>query len=174
MNKGVGIAKRRIAKTLLMVGEGDSECVLLSHLKSIYVVRGSGWVVSIKNARGKGAAHVVAFTIRQAQNAAFDVKAALIDTDTDWSEKVRAVARRARVELIASSPCVEAWLLAAHEEPIEGKSSARLKSDFAERFGGGASDLQVYRKHFSEQFLEQSRTRNEQLEKILCLLIGAL
>ena len=68
MSKGVGTAKRRIAKTLLIVGEGDSECVLLSHLKSIYVVRGSGWVVSIKNARGKGAAHVVDFTIRQAQN----------------------------------------------------------------------------------------------------------
>ncbi|MEI2642189.1 MAG: hypothetical protein V9G10_07610 [Candidatus Nanopelagicales bacterium] len=42
-----------------VVGEGDAEVLFMQHLKSLYVQRGSGVVVTIKNARGKGAAHVV-------------------------------------------------------------------------------------------------------------------
>ena len=84
----------RMLHYLLLVGEGDAEVQLIQHLKRLYVERGSGIVVTIKNARGKGAGHVVDFAYRQSRNAAYDAKAALLDTDTDWNDKP--APRRAR------------------------------------------------------------------------------
>jgi len=55
--------RRRVARTVLVVGEGDAEVMFLQQLMSLFVVRGSGVVVTIKNARGKGAAHVVDFAV---------------------------------------------------------------------------------------------------------------
>ena len=78
---------RQVARTVLLVGEGDAEVLFMQHLKCMFVQRGSGVVVTLKNARGKGAAGVVDFAIRQSRNAAYDVKAVLLDTDTDWGEK---------------------------------------------------------------------------------------
>ena len=124
---------RRAARTVLLVGEGDAEVLFLQHLKSLYVQRGSGVAVTIKNARGKGAAHVVDFARRQSSNAAFDAVAALLDTDTDWSDKTQAAARKARVQVITCEPCLEAVLLAVHQRPVQGRSSAQLKKDFFDR-----------------------------------------
>lgn len=73
--------RRQAARTLLLVGEGDAEEMFLRHLKGLFVVRGSGLSVTIKNARGKGAAHVVDFAHRHSLNAAFDEVAALLDAD---------------------------------------------------------------------------------------------
>lgn len=52
---------RQVARTVLLVGEGDAEVQFMQHLKGMYVQRGSGVVVTVKNARGKGEAHVVDF-----------------------------------------------------------------------------------------------------------------
>lgn len=75
--------RRQVARTVLVVGEGDAEVLFLQHLKALYVQRGSGVVVTIKNARGKGAANVVDFAARQSRNAAYDLVVALLDTDSD-------------------------------------------------------------------------------------------
>ena len=48
--------QRHVARTVLLVGEGDAELSFMQHLKRIYVQRGSGVAVTLKNARGKGAA----------------------------------------------------------------------------------------------------------------------
>jgi hypothetical protein len=99
---------RKVARTVLVVGEGDSEVCFLQHLKSLYVHRGSGVVVTIKNARGKGAQHVVDFAIRQSRNAEYDVKVALLDVDTDWNDKTRKLAKSGKVLVLPSVPCLEA------------------------------------------------------------------
>ncbi len=70
-------------RTLLIVGEGRHEEAFLNHLKKLYVPRGCGLSVTIKNARGKGALHVVSWTARQIANADYDVVAVLLDTDVD-------------------------------------------------------------------------------------------
>ena len=151
--------QRHVARTLLLVGEGDAEVRFMQHLKSIYVQRGSGVAVTLKNARGKGAAHVVDFAIRQSRNAAYDVKAVLLDTDTDWNDKTRATARKARVQLMACEPCLEAVLLNMHKAPTEGRTTAQLKQDFAARFGAAASDATVYPKYFGETLINEAKTR---------------
>lgn len=121
---------RQVARTVLLVGEGDAEVQLMLHLKSLYVQRGSGVAVTIKNARGKGAAHVVDFAFRQSRNAAYDMKATLLDTDADWNDKTRAAARKAKIHVMPGQPCLEAVLLAVHHAPVEGRTTAQLKREF--------------------------------------------
>jgi len=164
--------RRQAARTVLLVGEGDAEVVFLRHLKTLYVQRGSGVAVTIKNAQGKGAAHVVDFARRQSNNAAYDVVAALLDTDTDWNDKTRAAAREARVHPVRSEPCLEAVLLGICREPVEGRTAHQLKKDFADRFGAAASQAVVAR-HFPREVVEAAKDRVEVLQGLLCLLTRA-
>ena len=167
--------RRRVARTVLLVGEGDSEEYFLRHLKTLYVQRGCGVVVTIKNARGKGAAHVVDVAIRMSRNADYDIHAALLDTDTDWNEKSQSAARKGKVHVLPSEPCLEALLLAIHGLPVQGRPTARLKHDFAARFGSTASQAEVFPHHFPADLLENARTRLPVLRQRLALLkIGGI
>ncbi|MBI5907309.1 MAG: hypothetical protein HY853_01795 [Burkholderiales bacterium] len=42
---------RQVARTVLLVGEGDAEVQFMQHLKGMYVQRGSGVVVTIKETK---------------------------------------------------------------------------------------------------------------------------
>lgn len=65
-------------RTLLLVGEGETEQAFLQHVKALYVQRGSGLRVTVRCAHGKGAGHVVDYAIRQRIHQ-FDQVAALLD-----------------------------------------------------------------------------------------------
>ncbi len=171
MSGNLRLAKKRyVARTLLLVGEGDAELVWLGHLKRLYVARGAGLVVTLKNAHGKGAAHVVDVAIRQSRNAAFDAKAVLLDTDTDWTDKVRVRAKKEGVEIVAASPCLEGMLLSAYGHQVEGRTSAKLKSDFVVKFGMTALDTRTYEQHFPRTFLDNIRTELAEIDQLLNLL----
>jgi hypothetical protein len=164
--------RRQVARTVLVVGEGDAEVLFLQHLKGLCVQRGSGVVVTIKNARGKGAAHVVDFAIRQSRNAAYDVIAVLLDTDADWNDKTRATARKGKVHVSPCHPCLESVLLDIHEAPVQNRFTAQLKQDFQARFGGAAHDPATLR-HFHRGVLEQARPRVPVLGMLMHLLTHA-
>lgn len=163
---------RQVARTLLLVGEGDAEEFFLRHLCDLYVQRGSGVRVTVKNARGKGAAHVVDYAIRQSRNAEYDVKAALLDTDTDRNDRTRAAARRGRIHVVACEPCLEAVLLTLHRVSVEG-GTAQLKQEFAARFGAPASEPTVPGRHLGRALLDEARMRVPQLQDLLGLLTKA-
>lgn len=158
--------RRHVARTVLVVGEGDAELLFLQHLKSLYVQRGSGVMVTLKNARGKGAAHVVDFAGRQSRNAADDVVVALLDTDADWNDRTRAAARKGRVHVAACEPCLEAVLLSIHNGTVQNRSTAQLKQDFVNRFGGAAHDPMVWR-HFNRVALDAALPRVAVLASLL-------
>ena len=135
-------------------------------------MRGSGVVVTIKNARGKGAAHVVYFAFRQSRNAAYDMKAALLDTDTDWNDKTRIAARKSKIHVLPCRPCLEAVLLTVHLAPVDGRKTAQLKQDFSVRFGAAASDASVLR-HFSREVIDAALARVEVLRGLVNLMTSA-
>lgn len=164
--------RRQAARTLLLVGEGDADASFMQHLKGLYVLRGSGVAVTIKNARGKGAAHVVDFARRQSMNVAFDGVAALLDTDTNWNDKARAAARKARVQVLPCEPCLEAMLLAIHRLPVDGRSTERLKRDFAAHFGVPASDASVWQ-HFGRDSIDAALNRLAVLDALVKLMRSA-
>lgn len=166
-----GTAKRRrAARTVLVVGEGDAEEYFLRHLKTLYLKRGGGVAVTIKNARGKGAAHVVDVARRLSQNADYDVRAALLDTDTDWNDRTRSSARRAKVEVFPAEPCLEALLLAIHRQPVQDRLTIQLKQEFAARFGGAAAQITVFERHFTIEVINEARLRVPLLHRLLNLL----
>ena len=161
---------RKVARTVLMVGEGQSEAFFLRHLVSIYVQRGSGVRVTIKNARGKGALHVVDVAIRQSRNADYDERAALLDTDVGWDAATERTARQGGIRVFPATPCLEALLLQIHQRPIENRTTAQLKTAFVAEFGKPASDLSVYAHHFNVGRLEDARKRMPMIENLLRLI----
>ena len=164
--------RRQVARTVLVVGEGDAEVRFLQHLKALYVLRGSGVVVTIKNARGKGAAHVVDFAVRQSRNAAYDLVVALLDTDADWNDQTRAAARKGKVHVVPCHPCLEAVLLSVYHAPVLGRNTLQLKQDFDARFGGPAHDPAVWR-HFNQDALDAALPRIAVLRSLWQVLMSA-
>ena len=162
--------RRAVQRTVLLVGEGYAEVAFIQHLKWLYVGRMSGLAITVKNAYGKGALNVVQVAIRQGRNAAFDVKAVLLDTDTGWDEKTQTLARKEKVEVVPCSPCLEAMLLALCGEAKQAQSTAFYKQAFEIRFGKPANDTSLYAKHFPKEFLDKARGESPELEALLAVL----
>ena len=164
--------RRSVLRTVLLVGEGYAEVAFIEHLKALYVSRGCGISLTVKNARGKVALYVVEVEILQSKNADFDVKAAFLDTDIDtgWGDKTRSTARKAKVQIVPCIPCLEAMLLALRGDVQEGLSTAYYKRSFENKFGKPADVASLYGVHFSKDFLDNARIKSPQLESLLALL----
>lgn len=125
------MSKWKAKETLLIVGEGYSEVAFLNHVKQLFSERVDGRQIKIKNAKGKGAKHVVDWTIRQTFNADYDRVAVVFDTDTTcWNSDVRKKSGNYSIELLTSEPCFEAMLLRVLGKPDGGDAKA-LKKRFA-------------------------------------------
>ena len=161
----------RTYRTLLLVGEGRTEEAFLQHVKSLYAPRGCGLSVKVKNARGKGAWHVVEWTSRQLAIARYDAVAVLFDTDKDWSESVARRARAARIKVLKSEPYFEAMMLRLLNQSDVGDSKA-LKGRFAPFVRNDALRAGNYADHFGKDFLEAQRGREAAIDALLSLFGG--
>jgi len=123
--------RRSVSHTVLLVGEGTTEQAFLRHIKSLYISRGCGVGITIRNAHGKGPDHVVDYAIGQCRNAAYDRVVTLLDTDLPMSVAVRRRARSKKIHIIGSTPCVEGLLLKILDEHVP-ETSAECK----QRCGG--------------------------------------
>ena len=166
-----GKYKRKVCRTLLIVGEGRHEKAFLDHVRSIFVSRGGGLKVTTKQAGGKGAAHVLDFTCRQIRNAQYDCVAIMLDTDEGWSGAVERRAHSKGIILMKSIPRYEAMLLRIlAENPSEDASSEEHKRQFSPFVNGKPEEMGSYATHFSEECLLEARKREEALAKLLELL----
>ena len=155
-------------KTLLIVGEGYDEVAFLNHLKQFPGVCGKGVEITIRNARGKGAAGVVDCAIKLQANAAYDRVAVMLDTDTDWTAKVEKLARQKKIEVFTSEPCLEAMLLRAVGKPaIAGKD---LKKQFDPYVQNDGTRREDYAEHFGLAVLQGARHREPTIDRLLSLL----
>ncbi|MBV2204221.1 MAG: hypothetical protein KUL87_02275 [Pseudomonas sp.] len=163
--------QHRVRRTLLVVGEGDSEEAFLKHLRDLYCGGGGGVAVTVRNAHGKGPENVVDHTIRQARTYSYDGHVAFLDTDIPWTDKLKKEARKAAIEMVGSSPCLEGLLLSILGKRPPEKSDACKKHikqlldlDLTERASYGAA--------FSKAVLESARTRLPELDRLLRLYEG--
>ena len=161
----------RTYRTLLLVGEGRTEEVFLQYIKSLYAPRGCGLSVKVKNARGKGARHVVEWTGRQLAIARYDASAVLIYTDKDWSESVARRAKAARILVLKSEPLFEAMMLRLLDQSDVGDSKT-LKGRFAPFVRNDALRAENYADHFGRDFLETRRAREATIDALLSLFGG--
>lgn len=156
-------------RTLLIVGEGRHEEAFLNHLKQLYVPRGCGLSVTIKNARGKGALHVVKWTAGQIANAEYDHVAALLDTDTDWDAKTDKLARTRKIQVLKSEPCFEAMMLRLIGKTATGDAHV-LKKQFAPYVNNDATLRDHYAAHFGPDCLQAGRDKESTVDELLKLL----
>lgn len=155
-------------RTLLIVGEGYTEEAFLSHVKQLFAPRGCGLQVTIKNARGKGAQHVIDWTIRQMANTAYDTVAAMLDTDADWSPTVAKKARMKKINVLASEPCFEALMLRLIGQVPTGDAKT-LKKQFAPFVNDDATQRGNYAGLLSETCLIAGRHREPIIDALLRL-----
>jgi len=153
----------------LAVGEGKSEVLLLNHVKQLYLPRKCGITLKVVDGLGKGGSAVLTRTIRVSAGLDFNRKIALLDTDTDWDATQRERAREGEIEVVESTPCLEAWLLAIHGvNPV--LSSQGFKEEFARRFGARADDPKAYERHFARERLDGARATVPPLDQLLNIL----
>lgn len=162
---------RELRPTALIVGEGYAEHAFLCHLRALYTANKQGVRLSIGNARGKGAKHVVEYTIKQAAQADYDCVASLLDTDKDWTPAVIANARRHKIILLPSEPCLEAWLLEIRGRQKAGDSKFQ-KDRFQATFQCPADTAGVFETHFPRDLLDAARPRVSLLDALLNILEG--
>ncbi len=155
-------------RTLLIVGEGYAEEAFLNHVKRLYAPRGCGLSVTIKNARGKGARHVVDWTRRQIANVDFDSVASMLDTDQDWSEPVAKQARSAKILVLKSEPCFEALMLRLLGQSDAGDAKV-LKKRFAPYVNSEPLRAENYATHFGMVLLESRRNQEPAIDALLKL-----
>ncbi|SCC92978.1 conserved hypothetical protein [Thiomonas sp. X19] len=155
-------------RTLLLVGEGETEQAFLQHVKALYVQRGSGLRVTVRCAHGKGAGHVVDYAIRQRIHQ-FDHVAALLDTDAGWSAAVQKRAREKRIQVLKSEPCFEAMLLRAIGQSANGLTKD-LKTRLSPFVQGDALNPHNYATHFGVDALYAGRGIEPTLDELLRLL----
>lgn len=155
-------------RTLLLVGEGETEVAFLKHVVALFVPRGGGLRVKIRCAHGKGAGHVVDKAICQKRVTDFDQVAALLDTDTDWTSTVQMRARKNHIQVLKSEPCFEAMLLRAISQPADGLAK-NLKTRLSPFVHGDALNPQNYATYFGADALQAGRLEPT-LNDLLCLL----
>ena len=153
---------------MLIVGEGYHEEAFLNYVKHLYAPRGCGLSVTIKNARGKGAQHVIGWTIRQTANADYDVVAAMLDTDTDWTPAIAKQAKTKKIQVLASDPCFDAVMLRLLEKNPVGDAKA-MKRQLAPFVGNDPTQRQSYAAHFGPKCLEAGRAFEPTIDALLRL-----
>ena len=123
-------------KTLRIVVEGDDEEAFVKHVLKLFVPRGSGLSVSVKNAHGKGARNVIKTAIREKRRGGYDGVAALFDADTNWGQSEKTMANKGKIDTLPSTPCLEASLLLMLGDDPGDETSAILKNRLEGRLGG--------------------------------------
>jgi len=163
--------KRIVRETLLIVAEGDAEVAFIRHLKIVYRDF-LGRAVQDANARGKGGRHVLEVAIRRANNRDHDKVILLLDTDTNWSDAERSkarksrIGRRGRLDVIESSPCLEAWILRILGIETEGDTK-HFKRLFKAQIGCEAHEPGWMERTLSKEVLDGARDRVQQLADLM-------
>lgn len=121
---------------------------------------------------GKGGAQVLDYAIAYRNgNRGFARTIALLDTDTDWSQAHRARARRERITVVESQPCLEAVLL-----DVVGRAGERTTEEhkrlFRQVFGHPAHEPAIYDKYFCAEVLEEAKARVDTMRALLRALTG--
>ncbi len=84
---------RKQRKTLLIVGEGQTEHAFLKYLVSLFCRDKQGPKATVENAHGKGPENILNTAIRIKRRASYDKTVAVLDTDIPWTQSLKREAR---------------------------------------------------------------------------------
>jgi hypothetical protein len=158
-------------KTLLVVGEGDTEIAFLQHLRAMYCADGVGVRVTIRNAQGGGPNSIVNYVIRQLRLASFDCQIAFLDTDIPWSAGLKKTAKQHKIVLVGSTPCFEGLLLSILNLPVP-ELPDQCKKVLQLQTKADMTEVRDYAVYFSKEIMQSARKKQSQLDVLLAYLEG--
>ena len=161
--------RRAALHTVLLVGEGKTECAFLGHIKSLYISRGCGVSAKIRNAHGKGPDHVVDYAIRLRRNAAYNRVTVLLDTHLEMSAAMQKRAKSKKIQIIGSTPCIEGLLLKILDKPVP-VTCAECKIRVNDTLPTPLTNPDNYEVDFPKGVLEERRHEVPELETLLSCL----
>ena len=164
-------SKRTVQTTVLVIGEGDTEKAFLDYLKSLYVTRGCGVSVAVRNAHGKGPENVVDTAIRQSRIGEYKVVAVLMDTDLPWTADVIKLARKHRLCLIGTTPCIDGLLLQILGEQAP-EQSLQCKKVLHAKMSRKPFVKEAFAQDFPKKLLDEKNFSIPALKKLLQLMTG--
>lgn len=161
---------RKLAITILAVGEGKAEGNFLTHLKSIYITRNCGFTLKICEGMGKGAKGVIEHAISRKKDTQYDFVFAMIDTDTDWNAKTQKLAAAHGISVFCSDPCLERWLIDITYPTNKTLNSANSKREFKRRYKAEAHTNGLFPRIFPEQIIISSVDKVAKLKELVQLV----
>jgi uncharacterized protein with HEPN domain len=165
------MTRRAAQRTILIVGEGTTEVAFLNYLKSIYLTRGCGVSLTVKNGQGGGPDHVLDRAIRLSQGFDYDLKFVLMDTDIQWSDALIKKASSKKIYLVGASPCVEGLMLKIVGRQVL-QTSNECKTEFQNFIGKSTTQVESYAGVMPKNVLEQMRKTIPELDALLNLMCG--
>ncbi|WP_165735828.1 RloB domain-containing protein [Pseudoalteromonas sp. C8] len=102
------MAKKKIRRVILVVGEGQTEKAFLNHLKSIFKGQSK---VQVKSAGGKGPDNVLNSALAEYRQGAFSEICIFMDNDLPIPAKLLKECDKKGIQIIKNEPCVEATFL---------------------------------------------------------------
>lgn len=163
------MAKRKLRKTnktVLIVVEGETEEAFVGHLKRLYYQRGMPLSVSIKNAHGYGPQGMIDKLKSVAQTADFDRRIAVLDSDIALLPPQEKWLRQQKIELVFSTPAIEATLLSLLDRSAPNVTSL-CKSALQKHAPGDPTDTRYYENYFPLPLLEKARNKISTLETLI-------
>ena len=162
-------------KTILIVGEGETEKAFLQYLKELFISREADFVVKVEGGSGGGPKGVVQKTIRLRSSRAYDKCFVLVDSDRPFdadSKLEERMRKKPRVEMLKSTPCVEGLFLAILQHRNFSQSSATsdyCKREFEANYisADKKTDKRAYAEQFTQEVIKSRRTAVTELDAIL-------
>ncbi len=158
-------------KTLLAVGEGKADAAFLKYLRGIYCSGRSGVKVTVRDASGKGPSNVIGTAIGALRISSYDKKLCLLDTDLEWTKENKSDAKRKKIELVGSTPCLEGLLLQILGRAVPA-SSLDCKRQLKIITGKDMFEAEDYATNFPYAELQNLRADIAELDKLLRLFEG--
>ena len=158
-------------KTLLAVGEGKADAAFLKYLRSIYCSGGGGVNVTVRDASGKGPSNVIGTAIGALRISSYDKKLCLLDTDLVWTKQNKSDAKRKKIELVGSTPCLEGFLLKILGRAVPA-SSEDCKRQLKMMTGKDMFEPDDYSLSFGYAELQNQRADIAELDTLLRLFEG--
>lgn len=155
----MAVSKRRVTNTtILLVVEGYTEEAFVKHLKQLYMPRGGGVSLTVKNARGQGPLGVADALCSACRIASFDYHAALLDSDIELCPKSTRLFTERDTELFISVPAIEATLLGLQGERIRERiTTAECKQVLGKLLPGDSCDGRYYERNFDKALIDARR-----------------
>lgn len=147
------------------MAEGDDDLAFLRHIKKLFGQGNGGFTITIKNAHGKGAEHVIDKASRHKKQSGYTRIASFFDTDEGWGPSARKKAKG--IIILPSETCLEAMLLRIVKEPVlEGEN---LKKRFAPLVDNKPGLQDSYQARFPLSVLQEARDKEPTIDRLLQL-----